>query len=60
MEELQYFIQYRALKSSSCSLTLNSTDSEFLQSLLTRPSIVTSRRKEKIRKNKINFPSIID
>jgi len=52
MEQLELFIQYARLKYSSYSLTLNSIDSEFLQSLITRPSIASSRRKEKIRKKK--------
>jgi len=55
MEQLKNFIQNFPLKSSENSLKLNSTDSEFLQSLLTRPSLSSSRRKEKNRKKKINL-----
>jgi hypothetical protein len=61
MEQLKYFnerssrLQYRNVS------RLNSYDSVFLQSLLTRPSIVTSHRKEKHRKKKIiKFSEIIN
>ncbi|CAF1419109.1 unnamed protein product [Adineta steineri] len=49
MDELRYFVRQSSLRSTSNSLTLNPTDTEFLQSLLTRPSIATSRRKEKLQ-----------
>ncbi|CAF1199843.1 unnamed protein product [Adineta ricciae] len=47
LEQMKFFIQQSSLRYSSYSLSLNSIDSEFLQSLLTRPSIVTSQRKAK-------------
>ncbi|UJR36998.1 hypothetical protein I4U23_029706 [Adineta vaga] len=46
-EQFKYFIQQSSLRYSSYSLILNPIDSVFLQSLLTRPSIVTAHRKEK-------------
>lgn len=49
LDQFKFFIQQSSLKYSAYSLTLNSIDSEFLQSLLTRPAIVTSRRKDKIQ-----------
>lgn len=52
MEQLKSFVKYSEEKSSKHSLTLKSTDSEFLQSLITRTSIVSARRKEKTRKTK--------
>ncbi|CAF0949390.1 unnamed protein product [Adineta ricciae] len=51
MEQMKFFIQQSSLRYSSYSLSLNSIDSVFLQSLLTRPSIVTSQRKAKSHSN---------
>ncbi|CAF2910667.1 unnamed protein product [Rotaria sp. Silwood2] len=44
MEQLEFYIRQSSFRCTSSSLQLNSTDSAFLQSLLPRPSIVTSRR----------------
>ncbi|CAF1134037.1 unnamed protein product [Rotaria sordida] len=44
MERLKFYIQQSSFRCSSSSVKLNSIDSEFLQLLLTRPSITTSSR----------------
>jgi hypothetical protein len=54
MEQLKYFNERSSsrLQQTANASTLNTNDSEFLQLLLTRPSIVKSHRKEKTRKKK--------
>jgi hypothetical protein len=55
MEQLKYFNERSSRSQQTASSSkLNINDSEFLQLLLTRPSIAaTSHRKEKARKKKI-------